>query len=284
MTGERTATVEVGRGLYTLRFRTPLSDGGLVLSPPVAEVRCHPSSEKDIDLIFAPGNELRLLERAGSGMVVLAKADGVLVITVRASVANGSLAADFDLERVESALEAVPLKSPTQRLPLPEGISEFLVCAHVSMRGDMAAHRGDWICGPASPGRIEGIEVRSSGGELPLEYQVATAGRGGGWARWTSVGAYAGTRGRATPLIGVRFRLSSSAAPDLILKVDGVFLGSPVVSRSGREVELIGPSSLDPLVGIRVDVAVEAVEQETASNQGKTAGRLRVFRGAGSRS
>lgn len=289
--GERSAVLSVERGLYTLTYRHEAAiDARLV--PPTGYVSPAEGCEDDVHVISAPGDEAGVLARPGSGLVVLAENDGALTLTVRSATEGGSLAADFDLKRVEASRPAVAVSGSRPRTDLPEGMTEFLVCAHVSIRGDVSVHRGDWICGPSAPGRIEGFELRSKGGELPLEYQVATAGRDRGWSQWFGVGAYAGTRGRALPLVGVRIRIREGFAPGAMLKAEAVFLGSTVVSRSGREIELIGPSPSDPLVGIRLDVArTEVVADKNVaepapkpSEPERPQSRLKVFRGARAKS
>ena len=277
---ERKAVLAVERGLHTLTYRF---DPAVALALETApKVRVSNASE-GIFLVCAPGTEFGVLGTPGQGMVVLAEAEGTLELVLSAAVPGGSLTAEIELARVE-APRPVLARDAGLRSELPEGGSEFLVRAHVSLRGDVSAGRGNWICGPETPGRIEGFEIRSVGGDLPLEYQVATAGRTGGWSRWFPAGTYAGSRGKALPLIGLRVRLKENAAPGLVMKADGLFLGGSPIARSGREIELVGPSPLDPLVGFRLDVAAgEAASPETAATEPAsvaTFGRLRVFRRA----
>jgi len=283
---EHAAELSVERGLYTLTYRWEPIFGLPGAMPPIATVAPGPGSENDIRVVSAPGDEPGILDAPGKGLVVVAERDGLLALTMRAAAPGGTVTANLDLRKVEAARPVLAPATDAKREELPAGIAEFLVCAHVSMRGDVAAYRGDWLCGPKAPGRIEGMEVRATGGDLPLEYQVATNGRGLVWSNWMGVGAYAGTKGRALPLVGVRVRLKESSAAGLVLKAEALFLGSSVISRTGRDVELIGPSPLDPLVGLRLDIARSEnvmADHRVDPDPVRPAGRLRVFRGTRSR-
>ena len=77
-------------------------------------------------------------------------------------------------------------------------------------------------------------------------------GSGGVWSPWVRSGGFAGTRGRALGLIGLRVRLSGPDDIGGLLRGDAVFLGSPVISESGRELEFASYAGADPMVGLRL--------------------------------
>ncbi|RIY02710.1 hypothetical protein D3218_04975 [Aureimonas flava] len=272
---ERRATLRVERGLSALSYRGETPAAGE--APEVEVVAVSPG----LSLLCTPGERPGLLTAPGQVLVVVAHEPGAIDVVMRSTGPGGALPAGLELRRMGAEAEAEAAPAPALRLrpDLPEGGVEFLLRAHVSLRGDIAAPRGHWICGPETPGRIEGIEMRGVAAELPLEYQVASGGRGAGWSPWTPAGAYAGTRGRALPLIGLRVRLLPDAAPGLVLKADGVFLGSSVATRQGREIELVGPTPLDPLVGVRLDFAAAGRATRPAPpTPVRQPSRLRVFR------
>ncbi|WP_156417955.1 hypothetical protein [Aureimonas sp. AU4] len=269
---ERRATLRVERGLSSLTYR---ADPGSVGEAPVAEVV---AASEGVSLVSAPGEPSGVLGAPGRVLVISADRAGTIEVVLRAVGSAGAPAATLELTRMGTQAEPEP--APRLRPDLTEGGVEFLLRAHVSLRGDLAAPRGHWICGPDAPGRIEGLEMRGVGGDLPIEYQVAVAGRGAGWSNWTPAGAYAGTRGKALPLIGLRARLTQAAAPGLALRADGAFLGSSLVTRRGREIELLGPTPLDPLVGVRLDFAraAEPTALPAAMPPVRQPSRLRIFR------
>lgn len=270
---QRRAVLTVGRGLHTLTYRF---DPSFVLALEAAPVVSVVRASEGISILSAPGAEFGVLSEPGQGLVVLAEQDGTMELVLRPSAPGGSVDAELALTRVEAPRPALSRGAP-QRSALPDGAAEFLVRAHVSLRGDVSGGRGSWIGGPEAPGRIEGLEIRGIGGELALEYQVATAGRTGGWSAWMPAGTYAGSRGKAIPLIGLRLRLKESAPAHLELKAEALFLGASPIARRGREIEFVGASPLDPLVGIRLDLAAAAIGERSAPPV-PASGRLRVFR------
>jgi hypothetical protein len=272
----RTAVLAVERGLHTLVYRL---DPSFALALEAAPMVCVAGTTDGISILSAPGTEFGVLAEPGHGLVVFAERDGTMELVVSPSAPGGSLSAELMLTRVEAPRPALA-RGAMQRPALPDGACEFLVRAHVSLRGDVSGGRGSWIGGPDAPGRIEGLEVRGIGGELMLEYQVATAGRTGGWSAWMPAGAYAGSRGKAVPLIGLRLRLAPSAPAHLVLKAEALFLGASPIARTGREIELTGASPLDPLVGLKLDLAKgsKATEASAPAAHAAGAGRLRVFR------
>lgn len=276
---ERKAVLQVTRGLHSLVYRYDPAYALDLSVPPIAQVE---AASEGLFLVTAPGEAFGTLSAPGKGLVVLAEQDGTLHLTIRAAEAGGSLQASLELTRIEAPRLSIAAAPSRQRPALAPGASEFLVRAHVSLRGDLSSARGEWLCGPALPGRIEGLEVRGVGAECPIEYQVATGGRTGGWSNWFPAGTYAGSRGKALPLIGLRLRLTDAAPADLALRAEALFLGGSPVLRTGREIEFTGPTPLDPLVGLRLDLA-PAIRADTAGDSvarqdNRPENRLRVFR------
>lgn len=275
--GERKAVLSVERGLHMLTYRWSADPAFLAGLAPIAAVT---GASEGVLLVSAPGDAFGVLAEPGAGLVVVAQEAGTIELTLRARRPGAPLSAEIELKRVEAPRPAYAMPAARAREPLPLGGAEFLVSAHVSLRGDLTAGRGDWVCGPQMPGRIEGLELRGTTEDLPLEYQVATGGRTGGWTSWFPAGTYAGSRGKAVPLIGLRIRLKPEAAASLALKAEAAFLGATTVTRVGREIELTGPSLLDPLVGLKLDFvtaeAAEAAPREPVATPASS--RLRVFR------
>ncbi|WP_177302925.1 hypothetical protein [Methylobacterium sp. 174MFSha1.1] len=153
---------------------------------------------------------------------------------------------------------------------------------------------GVWIAGPDAPAPIEGVAVRvgDTRSDLRLEYQVLVGGANGGWTAWTT-GDYAGTKGQARPLLGIRMRLSGGAARAVTLAVDALFLGATVEAARGDHVELLSGAGVDPLVGLKIalvpvpsgtDPGKNSLVQSRPAQQAESrAGRVRVFRASGLR-
>jgi hypothetical protein len=109
------------------------------------------------------------------------------------------------------------------------------------------------------------------------------------WLDWAPMGSFAGTRRRALSLAGLRLRLVGEGASRFVLSADALFLGSPVQSRRGREIELVGAVGGDPLVGLRLEVTpAESLASQAAIVAGvavaeqRPESRIKVFRAASS--
>jgi hypothetical protein len=112
-----------------------------------------------------------------------------------------------------------------------------------------------------APSRIEGIALQWP--EMPrdfgLRYAVKIGGQRPTATEPVPAGTYAGTRGRALPLIGAALEISGPSARGYQLVVDAIFLESPQMRVTGQRTVLSGPTGREPLVGLRV--GIEAVNQ-----------------------
>ncbi|WP_296714955.1 hypothetical protein [Rhodoblastus sp.] len=251
---ERVTTTQVGRGLYLLKY---VSSSVLGL-PPVAIARPAAGNEAFIEVISAPGVSPGLLSCPGEALVVHAKRPGELSIKLIRQSTGASYEASFALELIAagegsfaSGLGSAPGLATEQGGAGPG----LRICAHVARRGDVEVSGAQWIAGPGAPAAIEGLEIR---GALPagvrIDVQVLVATNPPRWFDWAPAGVFAGTRGRATPLVGLRLRLAGEASARFALRAEALFLGAAIVSKRGREVELVGSGAADPLVGLRLDL------------------------------
>jgi len=266
----------------------------------VALVRPAQGSESSVAVISAPGIVTGFFSYPGECAVVRAEQSGRLSIKVMRQTVSASMDANFRLEPLSDAQRVASMTSPvgsSGSLAAPASDassgSRFKLLAHVARRGDVEVASGDWIAGPASPAAIEGLAV---GGGLPsgvqIEIQPLVATNPPRWLDWAPMGSFAGTRRRALPLAGLRLRLIGDGASCFVLSADALFLGSAILSKRGREVELVGAAGGDPLVGLRLDMApVEAavvsreavpygVVASAAVAERRSESRVRVFRAA----
>ncbi len=89
---------------------------------------------------------------------------------------------------------------------------EIEVLAHVSHRGDVLFAQGEWICGPDSPMPIEGVEIRwpNKPAGVSLNYEVAAGVRKRERSRELQVGAVCRQPRAASPLVGIKLRLTGA--------------------------------------------------------------------------
>jgi hypothetical protein len=170
--------------------------------------------------------------------------------------------------------------------PRPElDASGFGFVCHVARKGDVGAAGGGWIGGPGSPAVIEGVLLHwNAPAGARLEYQALTAGAGGRWSAWVAAGAFAGTRGRSLPLVGLRVRIVGGSGR-FRLQGEAIFLGLPAVVDSGESLEFTSYAGVDPLVGLRLQLApaaIAAAMERAPDNPGpemkRPATGLRVFK------
>jgi hypothetical protein len=147
-----------------------------------------------------------------------------------------------------------------------------------------------WIAGPTSPSRIEGIAIQwpNKPHDIDLRYAVRLARSQAAPNRMMEIGTYAGTRGQAMPLTGAVFELSGSGSVNHHISAEAAFLGAPTMRVLGKRVVLSGPTSREPLVGLRL--SLEAIDggafeaKPTAAPPAsptapRRSSRVRVFRG-----
>lgn len=273
---ERETVVDFDRGLFVLRYAA-----GPAIGPAPAAFARPAYGDSAIEFLSRPGVESGALDGPGDCLVVRAERGARLILRIRAA-RGGSLDASFQIEplapslaesRSSSATQAWASSAQPERRGLATAVAngfynasapgeagELELFGHVAWRGDIVAPRGGWIGGPSSPVAIEGFGLR---GVLPpgvgLDVQVLVASTRPRWLDWTPFGGLAGTRGRSLPLSGLRLRLNGQASAHE-LHVEALFLGSSIVSRRGREIELVAASSVEPLVGLKVDLVSAAAQ------------------------
>lgn len=270
---ERVAVLPVDSGLFVLRYAATTS-----VAAPKVFVRASPSSEKSIRLVAAPGWEDCVLSKVGDCLVVSALGPSSLHVTLSATADDGGLDASIRLEklmgaRIGSEMTRRKVATPSVGVeiskpsadsirgagPPREGFDDaalrFRCLAHVARRGDQVFAAGEWIGGPTTPMRIEGIQLEWNAlPGLQIHYQVLLAGARGKWSEPVSENRFAGSRGRALPLVGVRLRLVGVEAQNFELKADALFLGSSIESETGAAVEFTSRTGNDPLVGLRLSI------------------------------
>ena len=197
---------------------------------------------------------------ARAGLVARVTRDARLRVVVSASEPNGSTSAKLNL--IPLLDDPAGIKLRASRPPLD--LSDFRVLGHVAGRGDVVVDSENWVAGPMSPARIEGIAVQwpNKPRDLVLRYSVRIGGQRPTATELVSVGDYAGSRGRALPLVGANFEIGGAGARGHQLLVDAIFLGSPQMRVTGQRAVITGPTGRETLVGLRVRVeAVEGLKQ-----------------------
>ena len=287
--------VDVDRGLVLVRYAT----AGDEVRPPRIEVLVNPKDEKHIEIISNPLHSEAVLWEPGGCLLVRATRPGKLFVEVIPVDEDGSTAATVKVEMLSQGESGARSALPDSRTVVTSGskpqvasqltspidshvaLDRLRIVGHVAGIGDVTARADEWVAGPSAPARIEGLSIVWPGkpDDLDIRYCVRLARPHAVSGRMMELGAYAGTRGRALPIVGIRFEMSGSAAASFRLVSEAAFLGAPIARTSGKQIEMSGPTGREPLVGFRlrldeIDIPLQPVLTPAARSQG----RVRVFR------
>lgn len=277
--------VSIDRGLFLIRY----AGAEDTAHPPTVRVYAEPTPNKEIGFLLHPDHRAAELWQPDSCLVARALVPGKLTVEVMASCDGGSSAATV---RIEPLTQGRPIPSePTA--PLAQAQSNFAglrsdrtglrILGHVPGIGDQVVNASEWLAGPSAPSRIEGVAIDwpDKPDDLEIRYAVKTAKPELISGRSLGLGSFAGTRGKAMPIVGVMLEMSGVAATNLQFVVEAVFLGAPVMRIIGKRIIASGPTGREPLVGLRLSVEnAAAVEQpKPPLSPREPAGRVRVFRG-----
>lgn len=245
-----TRPMRIPRGVFVLRYAS-FSDG---LGAP--EVMVSIAEESVVEIVAAEPTRSVLLGRPGDSVVLRSVRESTVMIAI-VPRGGGGRGAHITLERIASS--AGDLAGPSAARETPGGtqpVPSLEVLAHVSRRGDVLAC-DEWIGGPALPLAIEGLELRWPGkGEgVDIEAAATVHGRERKILPPAASGSFIGTRGKASPLVGVSFRLTGPDAGAYGLICEALFLGAALTRKTGSFVELSGPTGREPLVGLRLSVS-----------------------------
>lgn len=279
--GQRDSSVDVDVGLHLVQYASS-GDPGL---PPSVQVEIAPHSLSRAQIITDPRDPPGELPAPGTSLVVRAEGPATLRLIVHPRSAGASTDARVEVRALgpkQRSQQPQPERARRSSAPVSSPSSApgagLRLLAHVARRGDVWAEAGEWVGGPSAPLPVEGVEIHepAGSGRLGLEYQVLTGKRQQRWSDWTPAGRFAGTRGKATPLFGIRLRVG----PAYALRAEGLFLGAAILTKAGTEIELVGQTGREPLVGLSLRLDQQAGEQHRpAQDQARERGaRVRVFR------
>ncbi len=286
---ERRKFAEIDRGLFLVRYAAAEDK----IRPPTVTVKVDPMRKTDVSIwghtfcfmeevlvVLHPDQSNAVLSQPGSGLVVRATNPSQIIVEVTPSRQNGSSAAIVKIAPLTQA-KAISMPKPEIKGDLPGDGLRLL--GHVAGIGDVFAGADEWLAGPSAPSRIEGIAIEWPGkpNDLYIRYSVKTAKPQTGSDVMTDPGTYAGTRGRALPVVGVSVEISGPGASRYEISAEALFLGASRLSAKGKRVAFSGPTGREPLVGFRLRVdELKTAAQPAPSpvRSGGANGHVRVFR------
>ena len=275
-------TVTLKRGLFLVRYAGAEDSA----RPPAVRVSPEPAPNKNLGFLLHPDHDTAVLWQPDTCLVVRALAPATLSVEVIPAQEGGSVAATVRIETLTQGNPTAPSAQPKGRGSVPHDLSNFRILAHITGIGDRVVNANQWIAGPAAPSRIEGIALEwpDKPAGLEIRYAVKTAKPQAVSGRPMGLGAFAGTRGKAMPIVGLMLEIAGPEAADFQFSVEAIFLGSPAKHMIGKRVIASGLTGREPLVGLRLGLEnCQAAAQKplaktpaTAPKQSK--GRTRVFR------
>lgn len=249
--------LRVAAGLSILRY---VSAEGAVRPP---TIRVTPRALGQLDLVSPPGEPNNILQAPGAAIVLINEVDTELAIMRVPYPEFKSAAIELRLELLAPAILSSGSREQRQDARTESSSSapsRMVLIGHLARLGDVSVESGEWLGGPELPTRIEGIEIRWPGHPRGLEFEYAVTIGTNGLHRLPTcqVGEFAGTKGRALPIVGLSFALGGNIAKLYRLKADCIFLGGQIISESGRNIVLSGPTGREPLVGLRLWIEARA--------------------------
>jgi hypothetical protein len=258
-------SLDLQKGLFLIRYEAAED----AAQPPKISLSVDSRSAGKVEFLLPPEIEEPVLWSPGANVVVRLSAPARLQVEVSARSAGGSVGA-----RIQSAsLSTDPLGLAALDEPTVD-VSGLRLLGHLAGRGDTVVGLGEWLGGPMAPTRIEGVGLDWA--ERPpnfgLRYSVRVGGQGEIKSTdFVELGGYAGTRGRALPLVGASFEVFGPAAQQYEITADAIFLGSPQMKVTGQRVVVSGPTGREPLVGLRLHVVAMNVAAVPAPAAGSKA-------------
>jgi hypothetical protein len=274
-------TVAINRGLFLVRYATAEDEQ----KPPKVLFVPDPDSIDDINFLLHPDHKEAVLWQPDTCLVIRATAAGKLAVHVIPTHKGGSAAATVRIEPLNQGKAAPLLITRKKQANTPYNLGDFRMLGHVTGIGDVTVNANEWIAGPSAPSRIEGISMEWPGkpSNLGIHYTVKTSKPQASTGRKMGLGLFAGTRGKAMPIVGLTLELSGPEAANFQFSGEAIFLGSPVARMTGKRVVLSGPTGREPLVGLRLGVEKVAVAARPSksvptSKPRQSESRVRVFR------
>jgi hypothetical protein len=274
-------TVAINRGLFLVRYVTAEDEQ----RPPKVLVASDSNSIDDVSFLLHPDHKEAVLWQPDTCLVIRATTAGKLSVHVIPTHKGGSAAATVRIEPLNQG-KAAALSAPKKKQgTTPHNHGDIRILGHVTGIGDVTVSANEWIAGPSAPSRIEGISMEWPGkpSNLGIHYTVKTAKPQTTTGRKMGLGSFAGTRGKAMPIVGLTLELSGPESADFQFSGEAIFLGSPVVRMIGKRVVVSGPTGREPLVGLRLSVekgtvAARAAKSVPTNKPRQPESRVRVFR------
>ena len=232
--------IEIDRGLFLVRY----SGADDSRRPPTVRISLDPSSDGNGHVILHPDAKIRSFPNPETALAVKAS--------------HGRSCSSKSLRPRKTARPWRPFSRSPQPRRDPAaadgqvghrqaGPHRASCCRSCRRIGDVGQ---GWRVDGRTDGAvgIEGFAVQwpDMPEGLEFRYAVKAAQANSATGRMTDAGTFAGTRGKALPLVSLVLELSGDDADEHELEVDALFLGARAIHESGQRVMLSGPTGREP--------------------------------------
>jgi len=244
--------IDLKAGVFVVRYALAEE----VSAHPHIRVSVDEQSKDDVFIILQDQNPADVtLWRPGSSVALRATRPGTIAIEVVPVQPDASTNATIKIDAVTQGEDDYQILGQAPgNAKQTLNVATLKLHGHVAGRGDIDVPANEWLAGPSVPARIEGfaIEWPSKPHNLDLRYSAIGPRSNAAATPMVPLGGFAGTRGRALPVLGINIELSGAGTSAVQLVAEALFLGSPIMQAKGDRVVLSGPSGLEPLIGLKL--------------------------------
>lgn len=255
--------VDLDKGLFWVHYKS----ADQADFPPKLVVSPAPGHERKTEFILDPVVDEPVLWQPGSSLILKIGSPAKILVQVVPLRPYGSTAVSVKFEKLT---QGTPRRSESASDGLAFDSDErgpgLRMLGHVAGMGDVVVSSNEWIAGPMTPARIEGISIRwqEKPKDVELRYAVRSSVQNN-TPKMTDLETYAGTRGRALPITGIVLEMSGPGAEKHQFVAEAMFLSAPSLRAVGQRIVLAGPTGREPLVGLRIAIETAEICTEPAS-------------------
>lgn len=274
--------LKLERGLYVVTYHGAEDKN----APPKIVVSAMPGSEGDVEFILHPDETTPVLWQPGTTLIVRTALPASINVRVHPSIYGGSQAATVQIEPLSQGVDPASSSTMPRSSSRELDLTSFRLLGHVAGRGDVVVGPNEWVAGPGSPSRIEGVMLTWPGQprDLNLRYAVKTMEARSSQVDLVTTGTFSGTRGKALPITSLLLEMTGSSAGNVHFLAEAIFLNSPTLRATGQRILLSGPTGREPMVGLRITIEGLGATDPIVTSRSQltippmTTGRVRVFR------
>lgn len=277
----------LARGLYHFSVMPTgqRAAGGVPMLPALQILGAPGQNSKDIEVVSAPGAEQQWLRSGEDSLILKVNSDSAKVV-VMSLTAAGLTPLHIDVRKLDGEQGAYAFAEAHSLAPQAHAVAgqppvaapdasllRAQIVAHVECVGDVIGMDQAWVGAADASRAIECLTITPMTNIAPamIEYKVLSAT--GAETPWTDQGRPCGSRGRATPLLGVAIRQKHDAARRFVCEYTARFASGRVVGPLHDGAMCVSPLANDRLVGLWMHIVDHVAPKSFVPQQGAQAHR-----------